>query len=334
MVALDKQFDHHHGTKPRSSGRWRDESWQAGKTPGRRTADILSARSPRDTSSSSNISCANDIIYCGYRFDSESQLYYVRNRTYNPVLGRWIQRDPIGYAGGINLYEYVGGSVAGTADWVGLCPPGFRPMSPARLVAYARAHGGAYRGRRETEVNLAKEYPESGLSRGHILFRGLPAETRVHPIGHCEFVGLCVRISASFLLKDSHSTTYGRWRAVDSFNPQATNATVVEYARRVYLRYHYGRKVDVLRSYMCVSVCDPNARQPNFEPYMRYVYGGSMVVRSARADRIVRGLNQVRTGHGFEGGPAGNVLPLPAGGAPHAIPGEPPEPPGPGENTE
>ncbi len=50
---------------------------------------------------------ANEIIYCGYRFDPESQNYYVRNRTYSPVLGRWIQRDPIGYAGGINLYGYV-----------------------------------------------------------------------------------------------------------------------------------------------------------------------------------------------------------------------------------
>ena len=59
---------------------------------------------------------ANEIIYCGYRFDPESQLYYVRNRTYNAVLGRWIQRDPIGYAGGINLYEYVGSGPAGAAD--------------------------------------------------------------------------------------------------------------------------------------------------------------------------------------------------------------------------
>ena len=50
---------------------------------------------------------ANDIIYCGYRCDTESQNYYVRNRAYNPVLGRFIQRDPIGYSGGINLYGYV-----------------------------------------------------------------------------------------------------------------------------------------------------------------------------------------------------------------------------------
>ena len=120
MVALDKQFDHHHGTKPRSSVRWRDESWQAGKSPGRRTAEILPARSHRDTSSSSNTSCANDIIYCGYRFDPETQLYYVRNRTYNAVLGRWIQRDPVGYAGGINLYEYVGGMACSLMDGSGL----------------------------------------------------------------------------------------------------------------------------------------------------------------------------------------------------------------------
>ncbi|NNM87490.1 MAG: RHS repeat-associated core domain-containing protein, partial [Phycisphaerae bacterium] len=52
---------------------------------------------------------ANEIIFCGYRYDAETQLYYVRNRTYNPPLGRWIQRDPIGYMVGTNLFEYVYG---------------------------------------------------------------------------------------------------------------------------------------------------------------------------------------------------------------------------------
>ena len=62
---------------------------------------------------------ANEIIYCGYRFDPESELYYVRNRGYSPTLGRWLQRDPIGYAGGINLYEYVGGRAV-----IGIDPAG------------------------------------------------------------------------------------------------------------------------------------------------------------------------------------------------------------------
>ena len=62
---------------------------------------------------------SNEIIYCGYRFDPETQLYYVRNRTCNPALGRRLQRDPIGYAGGINLYEYVESAPVGLADWAG-----------------------------------------------------------------------------------------------------------------------------------------------------------------------------------------------------------------------
>ncbi len=50
----------------------------------------------------------------------ETQLYYVRNRTYSPGIGRWIQRDPIGYSGGINLFEYVGGRAVVEIDPSGL----------------------------------------------------------------------------------------------------------------------------------------------------------------------------------------------------------------------
>ena len=47
----------------------------------------------------------------------------VRNRTYNPPLDRWVQGDPVGYQGGANLYEYVGGSPGRTQD-----PTGQRPV--------------------------------------------------------------------------------------------------------------------------------------------------------------------------------------------------------------
>ena len=57
---------------------------------------------------------------CSYRYNAEIENYYVRNRCYSPTLGRWPNRDPIGYQGGINLYGYVDSSPVGNVDTEGL----------------------------------------------------------------------------------------------------------------------------------------------------------------------------------------------------------------------
>ena len=50
---------------------------------------------------------ANHYTYTGRRFDSETGLYYYRNRYYDAQLGRFVSRDPAGYEGSEwNLYEY------------------------------------------------------------------------------------------------------------------------------------------------------------------------------------------------------------------------------------
>jgi RHS repeat-associated protein len=54
----------------------------------------------------------------GYRTDTETGLVYCQNRYYDPANGRWVTRDPIGYAGGVNLYGYCeSGPVGATDPW-------------------------------------------------------------------------------------------------------------------------------------------------------------------------------------------------------------------------
>jgi RHS repeat-associated protein len=51
----------------------------------------------------------------------KSGLSYMRNRYYDPQTGRFTQEDPIGLAGGLNLYGFGGGDPVTYSDPFGLC---------------------------------------------------------------------------------------------------------------------------------------------------------------------------------------------------------------------
>lgn len=68
--------------------------------------------------------------------DGSSRLY-MRNRYYDPTTGRFTQEDPIGLAGGMNLYGFANGDAVNFSDPFGLCPPctGDGDMSGAFVFA-------------------------------------------------------------------------------------------------------------------------------------------------------------------------------------------------------
>ncbi len=60
-------------------------------------------------------------LYTGQRYFAGIDLYYYKARFYHPNAGgRFLQVDPIGYGGGMNLYAYVGGDPVNFTDPLGL----------------------------------------------------------------------------------------------------------------------------------------------------------------------------------------------------------------------
>ena len=69
----------------------------------------------------SSVSEGNRWLYTGREWDSALGLFYYRSRMYCPTLGRFIGRDPIGFAGGSgSLYQYVGSNPVCGIDPTGL----------------------------------------------------------------------------------------------------------------------------------------------------------------------------------------------------------------------
>jgi RHS repeat-associated protein len=63
---------------------------------------------------------ANRLRFAGRELEGQTGLYYNNARWYDPQLHRFISEDPIGIAGGLNLYAYTGNDPVNASDPSGL----------------------------------------------------------------------------------------------------------------------------------------------------------------------------------------------------------------------
>lgn len=85
---------------------------------------------------------------CGARIGEVLPFLHVGWRYYDPSTGRFLQRDPIGIDGGLNVYQYAGAAPTGIVDPQGLYtigPPGPGGWSWVSLPPFGGPHSVTFR---------------------------------------------------------------------------------------------------------------------------------------------------------------------------------------------
>lgn len=119
------------------------------------------------TTPSADLSAHSYVGGLGQR-NEDGGLYYARQRWYDSSLGRWLNSDPIGFDGGLNLFTYVNQNPVNIMDPSGLQPPGWENSMAqgSRLGEFGTWMGAAFNARRAWQVAGSMMEAEALLSGG------------------------------------------------------------------------------------------------------------------------------------------------------------------------
>lgn len=97
----------------------------------------------------------NTILYTGREYDYALMAYHYRARSMHPGIGRFIQKDPLLYAGGMNGYDYVNNSVIAYYDKSGELPILAVPLITGAIGAAVGAGIAIWQGKSGRQIAAA-----------------------------------------------------------------------------------------------------------------------------------------------------------------------------------
>ena len=118
---------------------------------------------------------ASRFQYTGQAWLPELGMAHFKARIYSPTLGRFLQPDPIGLAGGMNLYNYAGGDPVNNTD-----PSGLYRQCTYYTATYTYSNGSTLTVVNDPAFTQCREMPDPipGWSPGYI-----PSGPGYHPGG-------------------------------------------------------------------------------------------------------------------------------------------------------
>jgi len=130
----------------------------------------------------------NPYGYTGREPDAETGLYYYRARYYDVEAGRFIQSDPIGFKGGINLYAYANNDPLSTKDPYGYFPALTKTMFHfvtswwMAFEAAQKPNSASIRiGVRNVNIKNLDLLPHAYISAGKATYSFVPGESMLTP---------------------------------------------------------------------------------------------------------------------------------------------------------